>query len=149
MEINRSSWHARIYGWWHFDKYNAHPTGVNLCKYVRVVLFYGPLRWLFTGKVGTFPVALVIVLFMLGSPLMLVGSYEMLVVILAIYSVFLTMATTIIFLIYMEDRSVWGKIGNKLGLVGHRIKRKSFYSILKAVYLAGKKRVCPYVEFQR
>ena len=52
MNVNRRSWHARVYLWWHRHKYkssDAPPLHANLCPYVRVVLFWAPLRFFLTN----------------------------------------------------------------------------------------------------
>lgn len=54
-EINRLSWHAKVYLWWYYKKfpYKKDPLfykekqSSNLCPYVRVVLLWAPLRWFF------------------------------------------------------------------------------------------------------
>lgn len=52
MRVRRTSWHARVYLWWYAHKYPGFaeylPTHSNLCPYVRTVLFWAPLRFLFT-----------------------------------------------------------------------------------------------------
>ncbi len=51
MEVNRSSWHARVYSWWYSHKYNhGYPVmkaSSNLCPYMRAVMFWAPLRFIF------------------------------------------------------------------------------------------------------
>lgn len=69
MKLSKRSWHTRVYLWWCSQKYDTPkymPDGgiklipraerpVNLCPYVRTVLFYAPLRWTFlTGKKAWF-----------------------------------------------------------------------------------------------
>lgn len=68
LEVSRSSWHARIYRWWYQQKYGAtreqtdystpewrvvnisnDPTKSNLCPYMRAVMFWSWMRWLFIG----------------------------------------------------------------------------------------------------
>jgi hypothetical protein len=55
--VRRKSWHARIYKWWYEHKY-PNPIGAgkssfdrkqrtNLCPYVRAVVFWAPLRFIF------------------------------------------------------------------------------------------------------
>ncbi len=53
MWINRNSWHARVYLWWYNRKfkpwerdYIGPSNSVNLCPYVRTILFWAPIRWL-------------------------------------------------------------------------------------------------------
>jgi len=152
MRISKSSWHARIYRWWCWDKDDSGPEGVNLCKYVRVVLFYGPLRWLFTGEVRGFPVAFVTLPFLIGSPLIFLTDWKVLVLVLSIYSgilLFLAIIASAIGLeTWLDDRGGWRRIKSRFSSVGDKVVRHtSFFSILKLVYLSGKKKVCPYVDF--
>ena len=56
MWIDRNSWHWRLYLWWYNRKfplrsYKNSPwfkplTSVNICPYVRTILFWAPIRWL-------------------------------------------------------------------------------------------------------
>jgi len=56
MEVNYESWHAKLYRFHSRMKYGWEQgayRGSNLCPYMRTVLFYWWLRWLFiSGKVG-------------------------------------------------------------------------------------------------
>lgn len=144
MKINKSSWHARIYRWWHWDKYDSGSEGVNLCKYVRVVLLYGPLRWLFNGEVRSFPIGVVTFLFLIGSPLMFITNWEALGAVLLAYASILGIALLLVVCWALQKYEVWDRIK---GTVGAKVKSTPFLSILKLVYLSGKKKVCPYVDF--
>lgn len=56
MWIDRNSWHWRVYQWWYNRKFPSRSyenapwfkplTSVNLCPYVRTILFWAPIRWL-------------------------------------------------------------------------------------------------------
>src|SRR5271170_6404579 len=60
MKISVNTWHFQIFDFWFKEKhrgvsvedyqqrYGHLPYDVNLCPYCRIVLFWGPLRWLFT-----------------------------------------------------------------------------------------------------
>jgi len=53
MNISSSTWHYKVFEWWAKAKYGYVPyrveeEGYNLCPYVRAVMFWGPLRFLFT-----------------------------------------------------------------------------------------------------
>ena len=52
MIVDKSSWHARLYFWWHKQKRpnGSEPTVVNLCPYVRTVLLWAPLRFVFLHR---------------------------------------------------------------------------------------------------
>lgn len=50
--VDRESWHYRIYEWWYNHKYPgryscSRKTSTNLCPYVRAILFWAPLRFIF------------------------------------------------------------------------------------------------------
>jgi len=50
--IDRRAWHARLFGWWYREKHGQElQQTVNLCPYVRVVLFWAPLRLLFLDRI--------------------------------------------------------------------------------------------------
>ena len=58
IEVNRRAWHARVYLWWYYTKWphrrsEGPKTASNLCPYVRAVVLWAPLRWLFyQGRIG-------------------------------------------------------------------------------------------------
>ena len=80
MNVNRRSWHARVYLWWHAHKYHSAehpPTHSNLCPYVRVVLIWAPLRFLFTNWATKWVPICVISILLYGVPKLLgYLSYE-------------------------------------------------------------------------
>jgi len=52
MQISSDSWHARVYINWFRRKKGWTPTEANLCPYVRAVLLYSWLRYIFlTGTI--------------------------------------------------------------------------------------------------
>ena len=51
MVIDRNCWHARLWRW-HQAQKGYNPSGsVNLCPYVRAVLFWAPARFIFLHRV--------------------------------------------------------------------------------------------------
>ena len=55
ISVSRNSWHTRVYRWWYAKKYGSeHCYGTtNLCPYMRAVLFWSWMRFLFIGgKIG-------------------------------------------------------------------------------------------------
>ena len=51
MKVKQSSVVDRVYKWWYMEKYNEFPSKhVNLCPYLRAVLVWAPLRFLFLSK---------------------------------------------------------------------------------------------------
>jgi hypothetical protein len=88
--VSKKSWHARIYIWWYELKYGSFTnTSVNLCPYMRAIMFWAPLRLLFTDAItffeieslGDFPVCppvFVIPALLYGIPKMLgYWSYDL------------------------------------------------------------------------
>lgn len=49
IEVNTDSWHVKVYKWWYRTKWphKGKPERTNLCPYVRTVLIWAPIRWLF------------------------------------------------------------------------------------------------------
>lgn len=76
MQVERNDWHARVYMWWYLNKYYsssgrwrrcrespAQKKVSNLCPYMRVVMFWAPLRalfwnWLVLFRIKNFEVTL-------------------------------------------------------------------------------------------
>lgn len=51
MTIKQTSAVDRVYKWWYMEKYRGFPSKhVNLCPYLRAVLLWAPLRFLFLSK---------------------------------------------------------------------------------------------------
>ena len=52
--VNPQSWHSKMYRWWYRQKYGEEPRhSGNLCPYMRAILFWSWMRWLFIGgRVG-------------------------------------------------------------------------------------------------
>ena len=51
MKIKQASYVDKIYKWWYMEKYSEYPPKyVNLCPYLRAILFWAPLRFLFLCK---------------------------------------------------------------------------------------------------
>jgi len=51
MWIDKNSWHWRLYLWWYNRKFTPWERdyiaySVNICPYVRTILFWAPIRWL-------------------------------------------------------------------------------------------------------
>ncbi len=58
ITVDRESWHWRVYLWWYRMKYSndCFPERSNLCPYVRAVLLWSWMRWLFiSGRLGQWP----------------------------------------------------------------------------------------------
>lgn len=50
LKMRHDSWHARWYHHW-VNLGGKEPLRENLCHYVRVLLLWAPLRWIFLGKI--------------------------------------------------------------------------------------------------
>ena len=63
LTIRKSTWHARVYTWFQNDCGSRDTDVANLCPYMRTVLFWTPLRWLFiSGRIGPVRVPLAVYL---------------------------------------------------------------------------------------
>jgi len=66
LTISTSSWHAKVFAWWNQEASYPYKleagSAINLCPYMRAVLIYAPLRWLYTTRAGyvTWPVTALI-----------------------------------------------------------------------------------------
>ena len=53
MKISRENWHFKVFAWWYKEShkfcYSTYDTSYNLCPYVRAIMVWAPIRFLFTG----------------------------------------------------------------------------------------------------
>jgi hypothetical protein len=56
MKISKDTWHYRAFNFWHkekyhwtFEEYHGDGAHTSLCPYVRAVLLWAPIRWVFTA----------------------------------------------------------------------------------------------------
>ena len=54
LNIRRNTWHARWYRHWQSLGGKRPAYKENLCRYMRVLLIWAPLRWFFKGRIATY-----------------------------------------------------------------------------------------------
>ncbi len=140
MTIDKNSWHAVLYRAWYCSKHwGNEPVGaVNLCPYVRTVLFWAPLRLLFLGRVTRW----------LSWPA-LVGAAEYLLwlkfhhklfeVELAVLAAVFLLAT----FVAIVGAAIWTGAKTKNAPV-----TKSFGRVLTVWYEGVHKHICPLVDIR-
>lgn len=158
MEVSKKSWHMRVYLWWYSHKYSTdanYKTSTNLCPYMRVVLFWAPLRFIFWDWVKLLTYTdekggkLYLSLNMLTTPASiyiipkLAGyvSYDLKVGLWIVYAA--VALTSIAMLMVAIGIHVVGKWKNK----PREVKPPSvFWSLIKARAQANHDRVCPEIQ---
>ena len=151
MKINANAWHCRIYLWWYKKKYGCtNERGhSNLCPYMRAVMLWAPLRFLFTDAVsfGKIPLgALTIPALMIACPLV-VGYFNYYVKrsIWGIYCVIAaaSFCTALVLVI------VYLRVGEEYDLLDkvEKIAGGSFAQLLKAYFRSAHDRVCPEIDW--
>jgi hypothetical protein len=146
MIVDKTSWHTRLYFWWHKAKYPnwpyphwPEPTSVNLCPYVRTVLFWAPLRFVFLGKVlrwfswSALGLLLQYLLCLMGYKALAVEATIVLALV-AMMAVVGSMAG----LSWLHD-GVYGTFSFPI---------KSFVLVLKGRLQAAHDKVCPVIELK-
>src|ERR1035437_7123011 len=53
MNVNKNSWHYKVYAWSYFHSYDV-PWSTNLCQYTRRLVTFVPVKALVFGVVGIF-----------------------------------------------------------------------------------------------
>lgn len=76
LRVSTRSWHGRIYNFWRQNAmFKRDNYTENLCHYVRVVLFWGPLSWFVHGRVTKHRIAPLVILVVLGMVTALVLGF--------------------------------------------------------------------------
>lgn len=161
MIINKDSWHARVYRWWYQSKYGKktydwfsdkwtpnEPERSNLCPYMRAVMFWSWMRWLFIGgKIKKFPVPVLSWLFLLIEVPRWLGiiSYTMKLTILMFYVAFVGAAAVV----FLASVVVWlWKDTDKLDWLRKVCRGVSEFGSLVGQYTQAKHdRICPEITF--
>lgn len=141
MKISRNSWHARVYSWWYREKHGYYPSsGVNLCPYVRAVLFWAHLRFLFLTKMGY--VTWTVLAAGLEYTLLRVAGWKDVFTIEGAVLLLLAIAGTVIALGFGVQ---W--LWNWTWDAREAITTVSFVQVLKTRAKAGHNKICPFMEF--
>lgn len=159
MKIDRTAWHTRIYLWWYGHKYSSYEAVdkkvSNLCPYMRVVMFWAPLRFVFSTWVELFEIRGVTVsLNFLTIPVLLwiapilagYANYNLKMCLWLMYLSLVCIAAGLAFLfgiayLFASD----GK--NLAGPLCKAVKTSSFVSLFQEYLRSAHDRVCPEVEF--
>lgn len=159
MNVDFNSWHAKLYRLHHKMKDGWEPSayyGSNLCPYMRTVLFYWWLRWLFIDgkiKVGNWnipvPIPVALIIFFFGPGWLGMFSYNLKCLMYGVDCLAVLVLT------------VFGIIGLFV-LIKNRVKKSKFHdAVLEPVAEAtsgfahllvdyGKSfhdKICPSIEF--
>lgn len=162
MHIDSRSWHARVYRWWKVMKYGPlmyqAPATVNLCPYVRAVLFWSWSRWLMrSGQIGQGRWALSVPRIFWGSqPIIglflvwaLAGPKAFMDVlrILAIGSAALSVLSAIVLAVWLIIRMFKTlPVASAMDTTADRAL--SFSRVLKSYVVGAHNKICPVVEFR-
>lgn len=167
MYISSSSWHARVYLCWFRMKHGQHasPRQVNLCPYVRAVLFWSWSRWLMRSGKFELPLGCTVrvpwlfwgaqPLWMLWAEYAIFGRHtfvftlQILGIICAVLSAISIFALGIYALIRVLKaepvQDVMDSVGD--GARGFGRGAASFGRVLREYYRGAHDKICPVVEF--
>lgn len=141
MKISRNSWHARVYSWWYNEKHGHYPSGgVNLCPYVRAVLFWAHFRFLFLTKMGYVTWSLLAA--GLEYTLIRVGGWKN---VLEVEEAFLIILSIVAAVIGIGFGAHW--LWNRTEDAREAVTTASFVQVLKTRAEAGHNKICPFMEF--
>lgn len=147
LVAGRSSWHAGVYRWWYAQKYNLKFTNdtTNLCPYVRAILIWAPLRFLFNPRYKLFgikvnfvttPLAYFAIAKYLGY-LTYTGKFIMFG--LAIIGV--CVSALVLIICWIENSKFPEKVGDKIG-------ESKFTQLVSAYSRSIHDGICPPIEFK-
>lgn len=149
--VDKNSWHCKVYQWWYTKKYGYPKEGStsNLCPYMRAIMFWAPLRLLFTdaisfGRVplGAFTVpAIVLPLPWLAGYL----DYNLKIAFAIIYSIVAVcgVASGLIYLFSSGGLNA----GKPFRNASHVVVTSSFADLIREYLKSAHDRVCPEVHF--
>ena len=155
MIVSNQSWHVRVYHWWYENKYGGRNVRSNLCPYMRAVMFWAPLRAIFSDWIEltrwkiplnyiTIPIIVISLPFLVGYL-----SYGGKVTIWIIYAVLTGIAIVLslgfgIAWLFDEDGMNWSEhLDNRV----KGVKESSFWQLLQEYLRSAHDRVCPEIEF--
>lgn len=163
MYINAQSWHARVYRFWYAMKHGqwSTPGAVNLCPYVRAVVFWSWSRWLMrSGKIQMGGLVV-------GVPWLFWGCQPLLALWLDYYflgrqkfiftlTIFgmalaiLSGASLVVFLGYLIRQAFRTQPAAQAGAaIGHVIDNGMSFGRVVMEYIHGAhNKICPVVEFK-
>lgn len=175
MKVRANSWHAKLYIWWYQQKYGKTKTAwvddldavgkmvgyhseqvpniperTNLCPYMRAVLFWSWMRWIFIdGRIGKIPVSIPVAIFLLIELPRWAGiiSYDLKMALLVVYMLafgaFLGGALAFVVVWLQAETSLGAKMSSAFKPV------REFKHLVSEYTRAGHDRICPEVEFTK
>lgn len=163
MLVSSDSWHAKVYRWWYARKFNIQdaselPRHTNLCPYMRVVLFWAWLRWLFidgevTVRGQEIPIPPFIIIFLLIEIPRWVGmvSYGLKNVLWTVEGIAALVVLVVFIILAISQVHEHYGVFNPI-IRGARVTRRgvsSFDELVTAYLRAAHDRVCPEIQFDR
>jgi hypothetical protein len=167
MNVNSGSWHARVYLWWYQQKYGKTklvddwhldrlvavevpniPERTNLCPYMRAVMFWSWMRWLFIGgKVWKIPTPAIIIPILLFELPRWAGmlDYGLKNFILTFYAVTAGVALAVGGLAGLGWLNKHTAFGKKMKKVDEGLEQ--FGALVKAYSRSKHDRICPEITF--
>jgi len=155
FKVSYHSWHSELYHWWYEKKY-GHPKAQpvsNLCPYMRVVLFWAPLRILFWDWVEVFGIPTYLISFptiLAAIPIIgyLRGHHKFAARMWEIYGLSIAIILAFILLIYIiASIERWAK-RRKANRVEKPPKPPGvFWPMVGAYMKSGHDRICPEICF--
>jgi hypothetical protein len=154
ISIDPQSWHCRVYLWWYQHKYKARPerSRSNLCPYMRVIMFWAPMRAVFGTwvKVWRVPMnAVTIPMIVYGVPKMAgYFSYGIKLGLWHLYAgtlLVIVLATVVVLAIYSLDKDGWDVTKPIRGA----IKRSKFKELFVAYLRSAHDRMCPEIDWRQ
>ncbi len=152
MKIDEQSWHCKTYQWWYNRKYGGPNmrSCSNLCPYMRAVVFWAPMRFLFTGAIsfGKIPLGVFTIPATVLSAPIIAGylSYSIKSGIWFAYGIFggaalaLAAVMGLVYMISTDGLDITSPLREK-------IKKSSFWDLITAYLRSAHDRVCPEVEW--
>lgn len=174
MIVTKDTWHARLYLSWYRRKFKKEiekweqyeqdgilqrmmlrgficrsktPERVNLCPYVRIVLFWSWLRWLLIdGTIGSFRVAWASWVSWAGFWIIILTLQPLTLIVEVLISVISIAGFIILVLAILDDMGRHGQI---------RFKEKTakspsqFVQVLNEYFIAIHDRICPFIEIRK
>jgi len=152
MWIDRDSWHWRLYLWWYNRKFKPWErdyiaNAVNICPYVRTILFWAPIRWLTVWGPRKVNVAAETVGWMGAYYLLTLvpvkdeRDFRSLLVITGLWVFFLLIRG----FVYLDKHAVFPSVPIPDSVVE---KGASFFSLLGRYISKAHTQVCPQIELR-
>lgn len=164
ITASTNSWHRKVYTWWYVQRWGVSPSNsTNLCPYMRTILIYAPLRFLFSnwtqiGFLGiwvhlnriTIPACLIATPFLIGYvsyslKQMAFGMDAILLFGLIIYTLGY-MVKMFFDAVNPHNRNV-ERLGSAIGDTLERLKVIEFFKLIGSWIKAGHDGICPPIHF--